>query len=173
MIQGVWACEAIHVMWSDWEKFLGLAIWRGGWDPIDSVYLSWLGRASCCFALKIMDKASLALCNELLAFQTENEILVIGRSFCSNFVLNLRKYNCSKLSWYVIELIMLASGRLDMTTLDSFGNCNACSRKLWSCCHHLLPLLVLTPHVFLLVVRRVQGETSRSLQLVEDLPGTG
>jgi hypothetical protein len=48
------------LLWRQWTKHL-----------FGIVYLSWLGSASCYFVVKIMDKASLSLCNELMAFQIE------------------------------------------------------------------------------------------------------
>jgi len=48
---------------------------RLGCGDIGSVYLSELSGTKCYFAMKIMDKASLASCKKLLRAQTEKEIL--------------------------------------------------------------------------------------------------
>ncbi|KAF2286847.1 hypothetical protein GH714_032394 [Hevea brasiliensis] len=92
---------------------------RLGYGDIGSVYLVELRGTSAHFAMKVMDKASLASRNKLLRAQTEREILgLLDHPFLPTFILILRLISSIAWSWSsVVEAIFILFARGNPTSI--------------------------------------------------------
>ncbi|RWW30745.1 hypothetical protein GW17_00004669 [Ensete ventricosum] len=95
------------------DGFLGLShfrlLKRLGCGDIGSVYLSELSGTKCYFAMKVMDKGSLASRKKLLRAQTEREILqCLDHPFLPTLYTHFEtdKFSCLVMEFYVAEVLL-------------------------------------------------------------------